>query len=327
MVPAFGEKGRNVMKQMKKLAVLLVLSCFLMIGTALTVSASMTVKQTGATSTSVKFSWNSVSGAVKYKLAYYRLGSTSMSQSNPRRTVVSGTRASFNNVATDAVFGVAVEALDSNGYTIDYTPYWTRVGTTPGGLGNFKVTNWSRSGYSCTIIMPKNNNPNTLHGVEWRVYNGSELKCSGTKTGTISFSPNNVTATRCYTLKVRGWMEAASGQKFYGAWNSYALIPQPINMKGTISSAGKSTLSWTKVAGATYYDVYMVRGNSSSGFKKVASKVRTSRITLSSFSGSSFQKDYTGYSYYVVARRVVNGKTYSSPSSNYYHYYYRTVYS
>ena len=316
------------MNRVKKLAILLAVSCMLIFGVSVAAhAATISVKQTGATSTSIKFSWNSVAGAAKYKLAYYRYGSPNMSSSNPRTMWVKGTTASFSNVATDAIICVAVGAFDSSGNSICYTDRYTPMGTTPGGLGNFKVSKWSSTGGSCTVIMPKNNNPNTLHGIEWRVYNGAALVSNGTKTGTIEFSPTNLTATRCYTLKVRGWMNSANSEKFYGAWNSYALVPQPIKMSGKISAAGKCTLSWGKVAGVTYYDVYVARGNATTGYKKVASKVRNNYVTLSSFNGSSFQKDYTGYSFYVIARRVVNGKAYSSPHTNYLHYYYRTVYS
>ena len=288
-------------------------------------AATISVKQTGATYSSIQFSWNRVSGAKKYQVLYYRYGSTENNASNPIVKWVTGTSTSLRKLPADSVMCVAVGAVGKKGNSICYTKKYTPMGTTPGALSNLKVRKWSSDGKSCTVTMPENKYPNTLHGIEWKVYKGKKLIKKGTKTGTIEFSPSGLTASRCYSLKVRGWLNAANSKKYYGPWHSYVLVPQPTGMNGIISDDGKSTLSWKRVAGVTYYDVYVARGNATSGYKKVASKVKTNKVTISSLKGASFRKDTSGYSFYVVAKKVLNGKTYVSPGNNYLHYWYKTT--
>lgn len=147
---------------------------------------------------------------------------------------------------------------------------------------------------------------------------GKVKKTASTTSSSISVS-SFVNGT-FYKYRVRTYVECGS-KKAYSAWSEfrYVGVAKKVTANGT-SNAIK--FNWSKVAGATKYDVYMST-NENSGFKKVkTAKAGNRTVSLTKFKGKKIQK---GKRYYVkiYSYAKVNGKTVKSDIawSGYYYRY------
>lgn len=117
-----------------------------------------------------------------------------------------------------------------------------------------------------------------------------------------------------FSVKVRGYIKV-NGKKKYGTWSATkVVIPQAktsIKMNGSSNSA---KISWTKIANATKYEVYVCKNVNASNpkFKKVKtlSKSKTS-YTLTNM------KVYQHYGVYIKATVKYGKKTYKSSITSY----------
>ena len=112
------------------------------------------------------------------------------------------------------------------------------------------------------------------------------------------FNGGSTVKGKGFALKVRSYF-STDGVKIYGAWSDehrYVDVPKTKWSKST------STLSWSKIAGAKSYTVYVNKKNSlASGFKKLKT-VKGTKLQVSI-------PRWSTYRYYVVPNGVkVHGK-------------------
>ena len=118
-----------------------------------------------------------------------------------------------------------------------------------------------------------------------------------------------------YTIQVRAYTNY-NQKPAYGAWSDTAyLFPNPTIKKLSIKN-GKLNIKWSKITGATSYDVY-VSTKQKKGYKKVATvKAGKDTVTISKLGKSKFDNKKTYY-VYLVTNKKVGKKTYHCPDSIY----------
>lgn len=101
------------------------------------------------------------------------------------------------------------------------------------------------------------------------------------------------------------------------AWSQKKLIVPMLGIEGkvNVSKAGnmKAKISWSPIAGAYDYQVYMST-TGKSGWKKIATvkgNAKSRSVVVSSFNGKKLVK-YQNYYYKVITRRKMAGQYYSS---------------
>lgn len=125
----------------------------------------------------------------------------------------------------------------------------------------------------------------------------------------------NISNSKTYKLRVRGYTEF-NGSTKYGPWSNTAyLIGQTPNVKVSFSGK-KMKVKWGKVTGATSYTI-MVSTRSDKGFKavKTISAKKSRKATIKKFKGKKFKKGKTYY-VYVRTNKKAGGKTYKSNSKD-----------
>ena len=123
-------------------------------------------------------------------------------------------------------------------------------------------------------------------------------------------SISKVNNNMVYNVQVRAYV-TINGQKYYGAWSDKAyLFTQPM-VKSAKISGGKLKITWNKVSGISSYDVY-VSTKEKSGYKKVKTlSSKKSSVTVSKLKGKKFNSKKKYY-IYIVGKKKVGGKTYTS---------------
>lgn len=118
---------------------------------------------------------------------------------------------------------------------------------------------------------------------------------------TVSYANNNGIGTATVTIKGIG---KYTGTKVV----TFEIKPNaPETTKATVKN-GKVTISWSKVEGATKYNVYYSENNGA--IKKLVSTKKTK------FSIKKFDTERNSYEFYVTTVQKVDGKNYESVYSN-----------
>lgn len=165
---------------------------------------------------------------------------------------------------------------------------------------------------------------NALEGAEsYEIYRAKTSTGTYSKVGTVAADPELATYTfkntgltpgGWYYYKVRASKDVYGGNIYYGDFSSVKNIRLSL-AKPTLKSASnvkgkKAKITWTKLSGATGYQIYRST-KKSSGYKKI--KTISSGSTVS-YTNGSLKKKKTYY-YKIRAYSKVNGKTiYSSYS-------------
>lgn len=273
----------------------------------LLVSASVVqaagARQTKAGKNSVKIEWDkpSISNA---RLNYYKIA-IGKSYDNPTKTYqVSPSATSYviSGLKTYNLYYVRVYYNYTSTYTSQTYENWypLSVITAPGKVSGIDYDFYSnQNGFRIVWNAPSGDAYGAKYQCTMRDLNGKLMKTFKTSSRYGFFS--NFAVRKVGKAKIRAYIEV-NGKASYGAWATKNIIPQPklsTDKKKSYISGGKMRLSWTKVTGATGYDIF-VSLKKDSGYKKVASVKSTSTgATLSSFNGSSFKYNTT---YYVKMR-------------------------
>ena len=262
--------------------------------------------QTSQTNDSVTISWQPESKAIEY---YVSIGTeySEASKATPQTLPATTTSYTFTGLQPGTEYWVCVK-YKYQGYSNTYT---SSVGsdsikTTPAKVTGLNQTKWwyyakavdfawddqSAADYEYVI----KNNKNKVVASNSLTYNNASL--------------SNVNNNMVYNVQVRAYV-TINDQKYYGEWSDKAyLFTQPM-VKSAKVSGGKLKITWYKVNGISSYDVY-VSTKEKSGYKKVktVSSKKTS-VTASKLKGKKFSSKKKYY-IYIVGKKKVNGRTYTS---------------
>ena len=110
-------------------------------------------------------------------------------------------------------------------------------------------------------------------------------------------------------LRVRAYRKVGS-RTYYGPWTSKWIVPQTfinLNTKYSYIKNGYLRLKWSKVTGATAYDIFVGKGSASNRRKVKTVSGKTTSTTIYSLAGSRFQ--YNTYYYIFIRTRSKHGSS------------------
>ncbi len=266
-----------------------------------TQTTGLTLKN--STPTSIKVSWNKVSGVSGYRI--YRSTKKDSGYSLVK-TVTSGSTTSWTNssLKTGTTYYYKVRAYKTANEEKVFGAYSA-------------VKSLKAKPAQTTSLTLKNSTPTSIK-VSWNKVSGasgyriyrSTKKDSGyslVKTvssgSTTSWTNSSLKTGTTYYYKVRAY-KTSGGTKIFGAYSSVKSLKAkpavPGSVKVTSASSTKAKVSWNKVSGASGYEVYRST-KKDSGYKRVKTTSSTS------WTNSSLKKGTTYY-YKVRAYKTVNGK-------------------
>lgn len=303
------------MKAVKKSLALICLMVIMVFGTALTAQAAY--KQTALKPTSIQITWDDPNASSTYytTIAYHVSIGTDYS------TIIK--TFDFSNAA----IGCTITGLKAG------QEYYVKV------TYDEKTSSKSYYGYSHGSGYCRTSPANvTGYYVDWNSYNGAKVSfevdwtkqgCSGyeyylknntggvvehatkTSAGYNYIYKSGINRNTTYQVMVRAYSTPKdSTTKYYSAWTTYYVIPEAnisANKKKTKINNGKLYIKWTKVKGATGYDIY-VSTKSNIGYKKLKSVgAKKTKATIDKFKKKSFKNNKTYYVKIVTKKKV--GKT------------------
>lgn len=259
----------------------------------------LTVSRDGFTS--LKLTWKAVDGAAGYKVYRYSSGTYKLIA-----TVKGKTSYIDGSLKPSASYSYRIKAYSVKDGVTAYSDFSVNNGEVviaaapqafkpvSAGYTSIKLT-WNKvlgaSGYE---ILRSTSKTGTFSKIK-TVTSGS----------TLSYIDTSLSCATTYYYKIRAY-RTASGKKNYGDYSSIASAkPVPAKTSVSLKKASSSSIkvSWSKVSGASGYEVY--RSTSKTGsYSKV--KTVTSGVTIS-YTNTSLSKGKTYY-YKVRAYRTVYGK-------------------
>lgn len=216
-----------------------------------------------ATASSVKLSWSAVSGATHYKVEY----KTSSSKTWKTATTTSKTSYTVSGLSGYTSYTFRVTALKKlpNGTYLAASPVTVRAKTLLGTPSSVKA---SATASTLTLTWSKVTNADKY---QVRQYKSGKWVTLAT-TSKTSYKISKLKAGTKYKLSVR----AVVGKSTYGTAkeiSAYTLLATPSKVKVSSTATTSAKLSWSKVSGASSYDVYAYIGGK---WKKVGSTKKTS---------------------------------------------------
>lgn len=248
------------------------------------------LKQTGATTTSITMGWNAVQGASGYAVYRYNsydnytlLGSTKTTGF----TVKNLTPSSY------AYYFVVAMRTNSLGQSAPGT-YFNQLAmkTAPSKVSYVSMTSYYSALGSCYYGW---NTVNNADGYEFQLlnYKGAKLLDKETTSSSIYVNPFKkgvFTKARCRAYIL------VDNKRVYGAWSGYNYNASCKSLKVTRSpNRKKISLKWSKIKGASGYQIY-VSTKFNSGYKKIKSlKASKTSYSFTKFNKKSLKKNQTYY--------------------------------
>lgn len=286
------------------------------------VQAITNMRQTAATDSTASIAWTADPGEAYYEIevetaTYYWEGNTHKSDYhwvNLGKTT--GTSFVLTGLNGGMYHEFSITAYDANGDWLQSETY-NKLFTLPGKVDVFgHKFQW---GYAVNHI-PVNYNlmisfvgQETAQGYQVKLMNskGKKLKTKKVKeTGNVFYFPQFMQLKKqVYCIQVRAYT-TYDNKKVYGTWgDKIYVLPSP-QCRARYKN-GKVEIAWSKIKGATGYDIYM--GTKKKGnYKKVASVSKNkSSVKIKKYGNAKFKKNKTYY-YYVIAKKASGGKTYCS---------------
>lgn len=253
------------------------------------VPAAPTLSATSTTS-SITLSWKSVKGATKYKVYSYN----SSSKKYTELKTTTNTKYTISKLSAGKTYQYAVRAYAVKNKTT-YTGIRSSllsVATAPAKIGSL-----SQSASSTSSVTLKWAKVSGASGYAVYSYDSANKTYKLVKTTTsTSLKITNLKAASSYKYAVRAY-RTASSKKYYGSYSSVLTTitapSQVTGVKTTAVSDASISLSWTKISGATGYEIYSYSSNN-----KTYTKLAT--VTTNSAKLTNVAAGYS-YSLYVAA--------------------------
>lgn len=275
------------------------------------ITAEAAVAQTGQTQNSVTITWDAKQYASAYYIGYADNSSDARAMAEAKTITLPATTTSYTitgltagseyNVYVYATYKYSATGNESTGSIAsgyDFT-------TMPAKVTGLNQTKWwyyieevdfgwdDQSAATFEVVIMNNK--------------GKKIKSFET---TTNKGDSDVKNNKLYQVKVRAKV-VINGQTYYGDWSDKAyLFTQPMVSKSSVSG-GKLKITWGKISGVNSYDVY-VSTKEKKGYKKVKTlKASKNTLTISKLKGKKFSGSKKYY-VYIVAKKKVGGKTYTS---------------
>lgn len=252
--------------------------------------SSMSVSQTDATNSgfTVEFNGGSNSGA-NYYCVYLQGNDAPVGVSDKPEVVVGG---KLEAGTSYWCYSYACR-MSQAGFVAQGTRSYDKFTTLSEkiGLGAFNISNvWQNiNTYDFTIAGTR-----SVDGYQLQFLNADgKAKKTFTQTST-NFNVRNLVQGTFYQYRVRTYVDCGT-KKIYSPWSDcrYIGIPKKVT---TNSRSSALKFNWSKVAGATKYDVYM-SASVNSGYKKIkTAKAGNRSVSLTKFKGKKIQR---GKKYYI----------------------------
>lgn len=297
-------------------------------------SSKPVVKMTGATTTSVKLSWNGVSGANGYRVAYWKyLGET---ESDAKSVTLSSTKTEIKKLAKNTKYSFRVYALRTSGtYTADGSyGQILGAGVLPTKVSGLKVTSFSQdpSLHRLTYEVDARDSAGTYQYEVYR-YDGKK-KIAGGKTTSVKTTINknslaNYKNTFLY-IRVRAGVKLTNGKYIWGKWSNKCYFTRLDGTHVKLKKSGDGMkVSWKQEKGATGYILYVGRSTGYTRnvtYRKVAT-ISNGKATSKKLSAGLLSQKKVPFSpgkYYFVRvipikkvdkttyKAIVESKTYSA---------------
>ena len=283
---------------------------------AFTVSAEADVKQTAMQASGIPITWTAPT--TSSTVLSYTISSGKNSSSLVKVADVPATTTSYVVPAQpgSVVYIKVAYSYKSYSGVIQTSGY---VGTVYGKTAPPTVTGvnqikWWRFALSSDVGW---NQVESADGYQliFRNSKGKIIKQETTKFNSNRGYLNNVKNNMVYTLEVRAFTKF-NGMTYYGGWSPRAYLFTSAEVKSSKISGGKLKVTWAPVNGATGYDIYVSK-SPKKGYKKVKTVKggKKSSATISKFKKKKFKGKK--YYVYVVTRKKVAGRTYTSGSEYY----------
>lgn len=265
-------------------------------------TGSRQIYQTNATTSSVSIKWQKTSGANRY-LIETKLGN----QNYVKKGVVKSNTATLKGLKSGQEYYVRITpyrtsgSFNAMGYSFSTSDIKTVTGKVTGlkaseGSTSKLYFTWNRKttvkGYQIELIALKNNKKKYVN-----------------VQGSYPYQTVTVSEKTFYKARIRSYILMSNNAKKYSAWSGYTYVCAQSSRLSGRQSGTSYTLSWSKVAGATGYQVY-ISNNYRTGYRKLA----TTRSTSYKIRGLS-----RGNGYYIklVPVKKVGGKVYRSTTNRY----------
>jgi fibronectin type 3 domain-containing protein len=268
------------------------------------------VKAEALSSSSIRVSWDAVTGADSYKVYYGNSPDDSFTNSIGGGTGTSYTDASC---APETTRYYKVSAVNGTGESekSSATSATTPELSVPSAPSNVTATAQSSSNIRITW--------NTVSGAtSYKVYyeigSSSTKNLAGTVTSGTSYTHTGLQSSTTYYYYITAINSA--GESGYSAYGSAATsssgggttVPSaPTNISATAQSSSSISVSWNSVSGATSYKVYYEIGSSST-------KNLAGTVTGTSYTHTELEANTT-YWYYIKAVNSAGESGYSTGSS------------
>lgn len=259
-------------------------------------SSTMVANQIGATTSSVKIQYSGITGANLYRVKYGdAIWGTSTSS-----TVTTSTK-----LAAGTQYWVKCYAArkSASGFIAESLYYYRSVTTLSGKINtkNFGVSNIFANINTYYFAV---SSTGSVDGYEFKFYTmkGKVKKTVTTSSNSIRIA-NFINGT-FYKYRVRSYVTCSNGN-VYSAWSSYKYIGMSKKFSGNATKK-RIKCSWSKVASASNYVVY-ISTKKESGYKKVKTlSSKKKSITITKYGKKKLTK---GKTYYVkVVAKAKSGK-------------------
>ncbi len=288
--------------------------------------AVSSLKGTPASSSSIKLTWNKVTGATSYQVYMY----SSAKSAWVKKATVKTNSATIKSLSSATAYKFKVRAYMKDGKAL-YGNFSSAVSvyTKPAAVSSLSA---AASTNSASLSWKK---VSKATGYQIYVYSKGEWvkKASVSKN---SYTLSSLSKLTDYKVKVRAYTKTSNGYVYgdYSAVKSFSTIPATVtNLTVSCSSSSKATLSWTAVSGADGYVVYVneyTPDGKATSYVKYKSVSATS-ITVKGLTGNRthrfkvrayYKSDVNGY---VYGNNTTSSVCRTKPSANDNFYWYEAT--
>ncbi len=253
--------------------------------------ATPTLKQTSATTKSVKLSWNKVTCATAYRIYLYN----SKTNKYELKDTVKGTSKTISGLSAGTSYKARIIAIrEYDGRTYQSGTRTITVYTTPGKVTGTTVSSRTTTSYTFKWSKTKGASGYDIFRYNSKTKKYDKIKSSVTSTGyTVkSLSPGTV-----YYYRVKAY-KTINGKKYYSDYSDK--ITCVTKLKATSSLKRENfingvNLSWSKISGTQGYRIYV--SQKKNGTYKCIKTIANAKTTSYKITGLTGGKTY----YYKVA--------------------------